>query len=107
MLECVKCGAAILSGAERCSGCRWPFVKSAWSDCERAPYRITLDTGCVNAKGEDPDLNTLEGWQQEGKLLLQRADAMLSELLGENRIAKAKSLGEHPELFALGISRLG
>lgn len=56
---------------------------------------MTLDTGCVNAKGLDADLNTLERWA---------AGVMLTELSGKARVAKAKSLPPHPDLFTLDVS---
>jgi hypothetical protein len=66
-----------------------------------------LDTGCVNIKGLDPDLNTLERWAAAQYLELQRSSAMLGELSGEARVAKALSLATHPGLFTLGSSALG
>jgi len=60
---------------------------------------VTLDTGCVNARGLDPDLNTLERWAATGSLELQRSEAMLSELAGKARVEKAERLGRQPGLF--------
>ena len=68
--------------------------------------RITIDTGCINVKGEHDALNTLERWAQDGRLELQRSDSMLGELQGEARLEKASSLDEHPSLFTLGLSTL-
>ncbi|MGH8831860.1 MAG: hypothetical protein ACREXV_12315 [Polaromonas sp.] len=61
----------------------------------------------MNAKGRDPDLNTLERWAATGSLELQRSEAMLRELAGEARVEKAQRLASHPELFTLGSSILG
>ncbi|MBM4132949.1 MAG: hypothetical protein FJ245_04190 [Nitrospira sp.] len=65
-----------------------------------------MDTGCINAKQLDQDLNALERWASSGNLELQRSSAMLEELKGETRVAKAKSLGVHPNLFTIGVSVL-
>jgi hypothetical protein len=106
MHECVKCGADIPVGAKRCSSCTWPLSFEAWRESALPIRRVTLDTGCVNAKGKDEALNTLERWAEEGRLDLQRSDAMLDELKGESRIEKATSFGEHPGLFILDESVL-
>jgi hypothetical protein len=66
-----------------------------------------LDTGCVNAKGLDPDLNTLERWAAAGHLELQRSNAMLGEITGAPRVTKARRFPQHPRLFTLGPSALG
>jgi len=107
LVECVKCGGSNPEGSEACSRCTWPFARSAWSSAKLKIGRITLDTGCVNAKGHDNNLNTLERWAAEGHLELQRSAVMLQELKGEGRVAKAKSLDPHPELFDLNVSILG
>ena len=107
MGECVKCGHRNGAGATACVQCTWPFSREAWTSTKQRIRRVTLDTGCVNAKGLDADLNTLEQWAASGCLELQRSGAMLQELSGEARVAKAKSLPPHPGLFTLGVSALG
>lgn len=106
MGECVKCGHRSSPGADACGQCTWPFTRDAWGSSKLRIRRVTLDTGCVNAKGLDPDLNTLERWAAAQYLELQRSDAMLGELTGEARVAKARSLAPHPGLFTLGSSAL-
>jgi hypothetical protein len=107
MGECVKCGSRNIVGAASCPQCTWPFSRDAWRTSKLQIRRVTLDTGCINAKRRDPDLNKLEGWAAKGLLELQRSDAMLSELSGEARLEKARSLPPHPGLFTLGSSVLG
>lgn len=107
MAECVKCGHRNIGGAASCLRCTWPFSRNAWSTSKLQIRRVTLDTGCVNAKGRNLDLNKLERWASEGRLELQRSEAMLSELTGEARVGKARSLPPHPHLFTLDSSVLG
>lgn len=107
MPECVKCGQQNSTNSPACPKCTWPFTHDAWKRSKLRIRRITLDTGCVNAKGRNTDLNTLEKWAAVGKLELQRSDAMLSELTGQMRVAKAQLLEPHPGLFTLGQSVLG
>jgi len=107
MTECVKCGHNSTAGDTACRKCTWPFSPNAWKSTTQRIRRVTLDTGCVNAKGEDPSLNALERWAADGLLHLQRADVLLKELKGIQRVAKAKTLEPHPNLFILGSSTLG
>lgn len=107
MSECVKCGNVIIRGAAACDKCTWPFTRGAWSSSKQRIFHVTLDTSCVNAKGRDPDLNTLERWAAAGLLVLQRSAVMLKELQGQARIAKATSLATHPGLFSLDVNFLG
>jgi len=106
MAECVKCGSDIPTGAAGCSSCTWPFSIEAWPQSSLKIHRLTLDTGCINAKGKNEALNVLERWAQEGLLELQRSDAMLEEIEGEARVAKAEAMAEHPGLFILDQSVL-
>ena len=106
MAECVKCGAQATPEATACQQCTWPFTLAAWALTTLRIKRITLDTGCINAKGADPHLNTLERWAERGLLELQRSSVMLEELKGESRVAKARGLDPHPNLFILGSSVL-
>lgn len=105
--ECVKCGHRDIAGATSCPQCTWPFSRNAWRTSKLQIRRVTLDTGCVNARGRNPDLNKLERWAAEGLLELQRSQAMLSELTGEARVEKARTLSPHPALFTLDSSVLG
>jgi len=105
--ECVKCGHRNTPDAHACAQCTWPFTRDAWRASKLHIRRVTLDTGCVNAKGLDPDLNTLERWAATQYLELQRSSALLRELAGEARVVKARSLAPHPALFTLGSSALG
>ncbi len=107
MSECVKCGHRNIGNATACSQCTWPFSRDAWKTSRLRIRRVTLDTGCVNAKGRDPELNTLERWAATGSLELQRSEAMLNELAGEARVEKAQRLAPHPGLFTLDSSILG
>jgi hypothetical protein len=100
MQKCVKCGAGISVGSTRCSSCTWPFSPEAWRHSALPIRRITLDTGCINAKRKNEALNTLERWADEGRLRLQRSDVMLGELEGDARVQKAVALDEHPGLFS-------
>ncbi len=102
----MKCGGRIEPNATACEDCGWPFTPGAWPTFERLPLRITLDTGCINVKRQNEELNLLESWAEDGRLVLQRAEAMLSEIKGEDRVAKATAMPSHPELFTLGMSTL-
>ena len=105
--SCVKCGKQSEDDAPACVGCTWPFTLHAWRTTRFAIRRVTLDTGCINVKGADVDLSTLERWAHEGKITLERSDELLRELHGAARIAKAGALKPHPDVWRLGISRLG
>ena len=107
MSECVKCGHRNITNATACDQCTWPFSRDAWKTSRLRIRRVTLDTGCLNARERDPNLNTLERWAATGFLELQRSEAMLSELAGKARVEKAQRLARHPGLFTLGSSILG
>lgn len=106
MLACVRCGNADIKDAPRCPDCGCPLTLSAWKDFG-PPRGLTLDTGCVNARDGDSHLSQLELWAAEGKLTLQRANAMLSELSGDKRVAKARLLAPHPRVFTWNESVWG
>ena len=103
----MKCGHRNKKGAAACTRCTWPFSREAWKTTTLRPHRVTLDTGCINAKGLNPDLNILEDWAQTRQIEIQRTDAMLKELKGERRVQKASSLPPQPKLFTLDVSVLG
>lgn len=102
MPTCIKCGGKNGEGAESCSHCRWPFSRRAWANTDKKIQRITLDTGCINLKKQDADLNTLERWAAQNQIVLERSAAMLKELKGNDRIKKARSLPGQPRLFSFG-----
>ena len=78
-----------------------------WDRSRRHNFRITLDTGCVNARQMDADLNQLETWNKAGRISLQRSRVLLEELQGQQRIAKAHSFNPQPPLWTLDRSSLG
>jgi hypothetical protein len=107
-MTCIRCGLPVVDNT--CEGCTWPYEPEAWTrwDRRRRPsFRITLDTGCVNARQRDPDLNRLEAWSKAGQISLQRSRVLLEELQGQRRIVKAQSLSPQPSLWTLGRSSLG
>jgi hypothetical protein len=107
MGECVKCGFDNTEDAFACARCTWPFSLGAWRSTTFKIRRVTIDTGCINAKQGDPDLNTLERWAAEDKIVLERSDALLDELTGPDRVSKAMSMNAHPDVWILGVSQLG
>ncbi len=102
MFECVKCGHQNEGGASQCAQCTWPFSESAWGSTNFKIQKLTIDTNCVNAKEENENLNRLEGWASEGLIEIQRADAFMQELKGNDRVSKGKQFQPHPGLFTLG-----
>lgn len=108
MGECVRCGHDNDERSTTCAMCSWPFSREGWMTTRFKISRVTLDTGCVNAKGLNHDLNTLESWARQGKLVLQRSDALLRELKGsQERFQKAQSMPEHPRPLVWGVSTWG
>jgi hypothetical protein len=74
----------------------------------RKVCRLTLDTGCVNAKGLDPHLNKLEEWQRQGLIDLQRSKVFLDEFSGPpHHVEKAESIEPHPQTWRMGHHALG
>jgi hypothetical protein len=104
--ECVKCGHGNVAEATACADCLWPFVLTAWQNSTHRIRRVTLDTGCVNAKQQDGDLNVLERWAMEGRLNLERSPVLLPELKGATRRQKAQQLAPHPAVWVLDESCL-
>lgn len=102
MVVCIKCGGKNSDDAEACRDCTWPFTLRAWASTARKIRRVTIDTCCINAKQARADLNTLERWASEGRIILERSAAMLKELKGDMRVKKAHSLPGHPHLFRFG-----
>ena len=107
VFECVKCGFKNTVGALACDRCSWPFSIDGWQQNSLKIQRLTVNTGCINAKQKDPDLNKLEDWKTQGLLGIEKASVLLKELKGENRREKARQTDPHPGLFTLGASVLG
>lgn len=106
--ECIRCGLQIVGA--NCSGCTWPYAPEGWAFWDRhrrRGFRVTVDTGCVNARQGDKDLNQLEAWNSDGTIRLERSRVLLQELGGQKRIQKAQSISPHPSLWTLGQSSLG
>jgi hypothetical protein len=106
VFECVKCGYKNTVGAPACDRCSWPFSIKRWRLTNFKIHRLTIDTGCINAKRKDPDLNKLEDWKTQELLKVEIAFVLLKELKGENRLKKAQQTDSHPGLFILGASAL-
>ena len=104
MPECVKCGRDNLSGIASCPDCFWPLTIEAWRGARHQVRRVT---NCINQKQMDASLNVIERWSAEGKFVVERAPAMLSELRGPRRIAKADTFIEHRRGWVLGEALLG
>lgn len=95
---CCRCSTALQAQAINCPGCTWPCHPDGWSRNRRPLRRLTLDTGCVNARGQCANLNQLEAWQVAGHIVLERTPAM-KELRGAARIARADTIKRQPRLF--------
>ena len=106
MPECVKCGRDNQSGLNACPDCAWPLKLGAWRGSRHQVQRVTIDTNCLNQKQQDASLNLLERWAAEGRLILERAPAMLHELKGPPRIAKAGAITQHRRGWVLDESLL-
>jgi hypothetical protein len=109
MRTCLACGRQIADIGDTCPQCTWPYALEGWEGNEQFRIdRITVDTNCVNSKHKNVDLNTLERWESERHILLQRSSAFLDEHRGPDaRQAKAEAIAPHPQLFTIGISTLG
>jgi len=106
-MKCPYCGVGIV-GKDNCSECVWPYSVVGWKSFKRNVKRLTLDTGCINAKEKNSALNTLESWIKEGKIETQRASPFLKEFRGPDRhVKKAQQIPKPPPLFRLGGSMLG
>ena len=57
MLDCLRCGGAVADDDLNCGACTWPYRPAGWRRCRLPVERLTFDTGCVNAKQADSDLN--------------------------------------------------
>lgn len=108
-LECVKCGKINPFGSPACIKCSWPFSPEAWKSTSHKIESITIDTGCINVKQMNNNLNKLEAWASEKKIIITRSHTMMKELTGKDRKNKAVSVNEHPEVWSLGsaTSKLG
>ena len=101
------CGGSLRLGDENCPKCTMPFQLSGWKKTNIRLERITIDTCCLNVKKKIHALNVLESWERQGHIEIQRADALMKELKGQERIEKAQKIPGHPGLFTLGQSTLG
>jgi len=106
MSECVRCGHDNLRDAAACRDCAWPLALDAWRGSHHQIRRMSLDTGCVNAKRANPHLNLLERWADEGHITLERSGAFLAELKGYLRRRKAEAIAPHRPVWRLGVPGL-
>ena len=106
-ITCVKCGYDFPYGSDSCVKCSWPLSKKGWKNTTYIIERVTIDTGCINVKREDENLNKLESWAKAGFLKVQRSESLIKELKGEDRLQKANNIEEHPDVWILGESALG
>jgi len=58
----------------------------------------------VNAKQAHADINQLEQWAREGRIVLERSGTFLAELKGQRRIEKAALIPQHLTVWALGVA---
>lgn len=103
MSECVRCGHDNFSDAAACQDCAWPLALDAWRGSHHRIRRVSLDTGCVNAKRQNIYLNLLERWADDGLIALERSGAFLAELKGYLRRQKAEAIAPHRPVWRLGI----
>jgi len=103
MSECVRCGHDNRHDAAACHDCAWPLAVDAWRDSHHQIRRISLDTGCVNAKRANIHLNLLERWAKDGRITLERSGAFLAELKGYVRRRKAEGIAPHRPVWRLGV----
>ena len=105
--RCLMCGVGKV-GTDNCNKCTWPYSHNGWKVWRNGIKRITVDTGCINAKQKISDLNKLEEWEKQSKLEIQRATPFLKEFKGPDfHIKKAENIDEHPPLAKLGAVTLG
>ncbi len=73
---------------------------------------VTVDTNCINAKGMDQALNSLEDLERQGIVQLRKTDALDTDLVddegasAEKRRQKSARLPEDMGIWILGYSRL-
>lgn len=105
--HCLMCGVGKI-GTDNCPACTWPYSLDGWKNFRIGLRRITIDTGCINAKKQNESLNKLEEWGQSGKLDIQKATPFLVEFKGPStHHEKAHKIDNHPPLFVIGSSCLG
>lgn len=107
-VACLRCGGRV-DATDTCPACTWPYTPTGWltSNLRTRTLVLTLDTSCINERRLDESLNQLEVWAKDGRIKIERSPAMLEELRGESRIARAKSITPYPGLFTFGRSMLG
>jgi len=101
--ECSRCGVLNHKTVVACASCDWPLQLDAWKSSRHQLRRLSLDTSCVNAKQANPQINLLERWAVEGRVVLERSNVFLQELKGHSRQAKAALIPPHPAVWKLGI----
>ncbi|MEK6599936.1 MAG: hypothetical protein AABY52_06325 [Deltaproteobacteria bacterium] len=105
--RCLMCGVGEI-GTDNCSACTWPYSRAGWQRFRRGVKRITIDTGCINAKRKNEFLNKFEEWESQGKIQIQRATPFLEEFKGPPKhVEKAKDIETHPSVIMLDVSILG
>ena len=100
-MECVKCGEDNVTGAPACNRCTWPLCLQAWKSTSFWIRRITIDSRSIDANGRSPEFSTFERWEADGRIELQRSDAMLPDLRGEARLTSVRPASSQPGLFGL------
>jgi hypothetical protein len=104
-MECVKCGLKTDDAQPNCRHCTWPNSDAGWGSTTFKIKKVTLDTGCINAKQQDSALNTIERWAASGDLELQRSDTFLKEFSGpQAHVDKATDIDPFPRLATFGVS---
>ena len=98
------CGGSLRLGDENCPKCTWPFQLSGWKKTKIRVKRVTIDTCCLNVKKKIHALNVLKSWEKQGHIEIQRSDALLKELRGQERIEKAQQIPGHPALTTFPIA---
>ena len=106
-IECVKCSQSVPYGARSCGACTWPLSLDGWKHSTFVVKRVTIDTGCINVKQKDSNLNTLESWASQGHIRIERSQALIEELRGKDRLDKANTIDPHPDVWTLGMGALG
>lgn len=102
--ECVRCGGLNDETIAACAGCDWQLELDAWKNSRHQLRRLSLDTNCVNVKQAHAEINLLERWAAEGKVVLERSDVFLQELKGYLRRSKAALIPAHPAVWELGVA---
>ena len=104
-MECVKCGLNRDESLPTCPHCTWPTSDIGWESTTLKITKITLDTGCINAKQKDSHINKIESWASAGLLEIKRSDTFLNEFTGpKTHVEKATNIAPFPRLATLDVS---